>query len=77
MAIVDHSPRSATVISHGETTLFRFPRRDFELLLKQNNLAAYKLVYEMAKVLCQRIRGVNQQLVEVLSEQEDTQETAE
>jgi CRP-like cAMP-binding protein len=69
MAIVDHSPRSATVIAQGDVTLFRFPRRDYESLLKQGNLAAYKLVYEIAKVLSQRVRGVTQQLTEALSDQ--------
>ena len=46
MALLDHSPRSATVVSRGETTVFRFPRKDFEALLAEGNLAAYKLVYE-------------------------------
>lgn len=68
MAIVDHSPRSATVKALEDTTLFRFPRRDFERLLMADNLAAYKLVYEMAKVLCQRIRGANERLSEALSD---------
>jgi CRP-like cAMP-binding protein len=62
MAIVDHGPRSAAVIAHAESTLFRFPRRDFEELLDDDNLAAFKLVYEMAKVLCKRIRALNQQV---------------
>lgn len=62
MAIVDHGPRSAAVLAHAECTLFRFPRRDFEELLEDGNLAAYKLVYEMAKVLCSRVRGLNQQI---------------
>ncbi|HNC97902.1 MAG TPA: cyclic nucleotide-binding domain-containing protein, partial [Myxococcota bacterium] len=73
MAIVDHSPRSATVIAQGDVTLFRFPRRDYESLLKQGNLAAYKLVYEIAKVLSQRVRGVTQQLTEALSDQTRTE----
>ena len=70
MAIVDHSPRSATVRAEEDVTLFRFPRRDFERLLMGDNLAAYKLVYEMAKVLCQRIRGANERLSEALSDGE-------
>lgn len=56
MAIVDHSPRSATLVAKGDCTLFRFPRRDFEGMLLSNSLAAYKLIYEMAKVLCTRHR---------------------
>jgi CRP-like cAMP-binding protein len=70
MAILDHSPRSATVTARGDATVFRFPRDQFEDLLREGNLAAYKLVYEMAKVLCQRARNTTQQLTEALAERE-------
>jgi CRP-like cAMP-binding protein len=69
MAILDHSPRSASVVARGEATVFRFPRKEFELLLKEDNLAAYKLIYEMAKVLCSRSRNTAQQLSEALADQ--------
>jgi CRP-like cAMP-binding protein len=68
MAILDHSPRSATITAIGDTTVFRFPRKDFERLLKDGNLAAYKLIYEMAKVLCVRARNTTQQLTEALAQ---------
>ena len=68
MAILDHSPRSATIISRGDTTVFRFPRKEFELLLHANNLAAYKLVYEIAKVLCGRARSTAQKLSDALAD---------
>jgi CRP/FNR family cyclic AMP-dependent transcriptional regulator len=67
MAILDHSPRSATVVAAGECTVFRFPRKDFEQLLADGNLAAYKLIYEMAKVLCARARDTSQKLSEALA----------
>jgi CRP/FNR family cyclic AMP-dependent transcriptional regulator len=67
MAILDHSPRSATVVAAGECTVFRFPRADFEQLLADGNLAAYKLIYEMAKVLCARARDTSQKLSEALA----------
>ncbi len=70
MAILDHSPRSATVTARGDSTVFRFPRADFEDLLAADNLAAYKLVYEMAKVLAMRARATTQRLAEALSERE-------
>jgi CRP/FNR family cyclic AMP-dependent transcriptional regulator len=68
MAILDHSPRSASVVAQEEVTVFRFPRKDFEALLEEGNLAAYKLVYEMAKVLCARARSTTQQLTDALSD---------
>jgi CRP-like cAMP-binding protein len=68
MAILDHSPRSASVIARGEATVFRFPRKEFEHLLHEDNLAAYKLIHEMAKVLCVRARNTAQQLTEALAD---------
>jgi CRP-like cAMP-binding protein len=67
MAILDHSPRSATIVAEGDCTVFRFPRKEFEQLLAENNLAAYKLIYEMAKVLCVRARVTTAQLTEALA----------
>ena len=67
MAILDHSPRSASVVARGHATVFRFPRKEFEHLLQQDNLAAFKLIYEMAKVLSARSRSMAQQLSEALA----------
>lgn len=66
MAILDHFPRSATVVSQGESTIFKFPRVAFERLLREENLAAYKLIHEMAKVLALRSREGTQALSEAL-----------
>lgn len=73
MAILDHSPRSASVVARGDTTVFRFPRREFEHLLHEDNLAAYKLIYEMAKVLSTRARHTAQQLAEALADRIEPQ----
>ena len=62
MALIDGSPRSAAVGAKGDCTLFRFPKGDFDQLLEDDNLAAFKLVREMAKVLCERQRGMTQRL---------------
>jgi hypothetical protein len=48
--------------------VFRFPRKEFEHLLHEDNLAAYKLIHEMAKVLCVRARNTAQQLTEALAD---------
>ncbi len=70
MAILDHSSRSASVVAIDECTVFRFPRRDFEDLLADGNLAAYKLIYQMAKVLCARQRKITQDLTDALAARE-------
>lgn len=62
MAILDGSPRSATVEAETDITLFRFRRSRFEDLLDQGSLGAYKLVVAMARVLAQRQRELTRQL---------------
>lgn len=66
MAILDGSPRSATVKARGDTTVFRFPRLSFDELLESGNLAAYKLIHQMARVLVARQRQTTTRLVELL-----------
>lgn len=67
MAMIDSSPRSATVTAVGEGTLFRFPKVAFDTLLAEGNLAAYKLVHEMSKVLCTRQRRLTQRLTDLMA----------
>ena len=69
MAILDGSPRSATVVAGSDVTVFRFPRDHFLSLLDTQTLAAYKLIHQMAKLLCQRQRQINQRLSDVLGDQ--------
>lgn len=66
MAILDGSPRSATVRARGPLTVLRFARRDFAALLKADTLAAYKLVHQIALVLVSRQRRTTSRLVEIL-----------
>ena len=68
MALIDGSPRSATVSAVGEGTLFRFPKSEFDALLSEGNLAAFKLVHEMAKTLCRRQRRLTAQLTDLMAE---------
>lgn len=67
MAILDGSPRSASVRSTCPTTVFRFPRASFARMLSDGNLAAYKLVYQIALVLVSRQRRTTSRLVEALT----------
>jgi len=66
MAILDGSPRSASVRARGELTVLRFARRDFHTLLRSDNLAAFKLVHQIALVLVSRQRRTTRRLVEIL-----------
>ena len=71
MAILDNSPRSASVIAVDDVTAFRFPSDLFNMLLDEHSVAAYKLIHAMAKTLCVRQRKMNQQLSDLI-EQNDT-----
>lgn len=66
MAILDGSPRSASVRTLQDTVAFRFPRMGFNELLRAGNLAAYKLVHQMALVLVARQRQTTARLVHLL-----------
>ena len=66
MAVLDGSSRSATVRTVTECTAFRFPRAAFQELLNQNNLAAYKLVYQMALVLAARQRNTTTRVADLM-----------
>ncbi len=69
MAILDGSTRSATVIAGSDVVVFRFPRDQFLSLLDTETLAAYKLIHQMAKLLCQRQRLMNQRLSDALGDE--------
>lgn len=66
MAILDGSPRSASVRATRDAVVFRFPRTQFSGLLSSGNLSAYKLVHQMALVLVSRQRRTTHRLAELL-----------
>ena len=70
MAILDDSPRSASVSAVSEVTLFRFPSVPFQDLIEESNLAAFKLVHAMARTLCARQRRLTQQLTDLMQDGE-------
>lgn len=76
MAILDGSPRSATIRTTTPTTTLRIPRDAFNSLLAAGSLAAYRLVHQIALVLAARQRGTIQRLVELLAEEDATRAQA-
>lgn len=67
MALLDGSSRSASVRVTAPTTVLRFPRAEFAKLLQSENLAAYKLVHQMALVLVARQRQTTSRLAQLLA----------
>jgi len=70
MAVLDGSLRSASIAALDDVTVFRFPCGPFQDLLEEGNLAAYKLVHAMARTLCERQRGLNQRLTDLIEDSE-------
>lgn len=67
MAVLDGSRRSASVRAATDATVLRFPRDAFAQLLKEGNLAAYKLVLQMAVQLAARHRQTTRLLVDIVT----------
>ena len=59
LSLIDPGPRSATAEAREETVVYEVQGEDFELMLKQQRPAAYKIVRALSRVVCRRIRTVN------------------
>ena len=68
MAVLDGLPRSAAVVAAEPLTLFRFRKSQFEKLLSEGSLGAYKLVVAMARLLSKRHRELTHQLMDLTSD---------
>ena len=60
MALIDHSPRGATVTAREHTTLAKIDERRFQRVIQQNPFFATHVM----KVLVDRIRHMNQLLAQ-------------
>ena len=62
MALVDQSPRSATIVAKEPTRLLVVQRRSFYTLIRKEPVLAVKLLWSFVQVLSRRLRETNQQL---------------
>jgi CRP/FNR family cyclic AMP-dependent transcriptional regulator len=62
MGIFDRSERSTDAIANSECTLFTISRPDFELLLDFNRDVAYKVLWNVVRLLSARLRVTNDNL---------------
>jgi CRP-like cAMP-binding protein len=62
MALVDQSPRSATVRAKETTRLLVVERRSFYTLIRKEPVLAVKLLWSFVQVLSRRLRETNEQL---------------
>lgn len=62
MALVDQSPRSATITAREPTRLLVVQRRSFYTLIRKEPVLAVKLLWSFVQVLSRRLRETNEQL---------------
>lgn len=64
------APHTATVRCRQPSTLIRFRRAEFERLLSENSLAAFRISAKAAQVLASRLQATDRWVCELLGEQE-------
>jgi CRP-like cAMP-binding protein len=62
MAVLDRSERSTDAIANTDCTLITITRPDFEMLLDFNRELAYKVLWSVVRLLCDRLRVTNDNL---------------
>ncbi|MCF7805232.1 MAG: cyclic nucleotide-binding domain-containing protein [Candidatus Marinimicrobia bacterium] len=56
---VDQAPRSATARARRESKVLRIPAENLDRLLDENPKLGYRLMTNISKILCDRIRNAN------------------
>jgi CRP-like cAMP-binding protein len=62
MAVFDRSERSTDAIANTDCTVLTISRSDFEILLDFNRDIAYKVLWAVVRLLCERLRITNDNL---------------
>lgn len=70
IAILDGQPRSATIEAIEDSVVLRISRKDFQALLDQDHIVAFKLLRNLAVTLAQRARSTTERLSELVQEAE-------
>ena len=62
MAVFDRSERSTDAIANVDCKLVTIARADFEMMLDFNRDLAYKILWSVVRLLCERLRITNDNL---------------
>ena len=73
IAILDGQPRSATIQAIEDCIVLRISRNDFQDLLDEEHIVAFKLLRNLAITLAQRARSTTERLSELVLEAEEGQ----
>ena len=68
MALLTDMPRSGTVVAIDDTELLEIPKAAFDALLKKQSVAAFKVCHNIAVMLAERLRRINQEVVRLTAE---------
>jgi len=71
MSLIDRAPRSATVITLTDCVLFQINLKAFNRLRGSYHPAAYKVLREIAPMMCSRLREVNDKVGEFFKNPEN------
>jgi CRP/FNR family cyclic AMP-dependent transcriptional regulator len=64
------APHSATVRCREPTTLLRLPRQEFERLLAENSLPAFRIGAKAAQILAARLQATDHWVAQLLTEEQ-------
>lgn len=65
MSLLTGAPRSATIKAITDCTLYKIEKEDFEKFSKKNPVIAYSIMEKIAKVLSNRIVGMNDNILKL------------
>jgi CRP/FNR family cyclic AMP-dependent transcriptional regulator len=66
LSIIDGRPRFATAVAAADSQILILRRSDFQSLIENHPVIGSKLLRELARVLCLRLRGTTERLAAVL-----------
>lgn len=67
MALIDKSPRSATVLSKQPTTIVTLTRKGFDRLLEKSPTTGIKIIRQTARLLSLNMRRTSSKLADLLN----------
>ena len=77
MSFFETAPHSATVRAITAVKVLRIERSDYDFLIKEGNLAAYKLAFNMVSKLVERLRRMDQWVTDILGKEPNPKQISE
>lgn len=62
LGLLEAQPRTATAVATAETTVYEVSGEDFDGMVRQHHPAAFKIVRGLSRLVCRRIRSVNERI---------------